>query len=93
MAEFHISISHSTQKMPGVVKVITAKDIPGVNNFSMLPIAPEEVRVIRAASSVGKPDFGQVGSAPLVSLHVQFFFFVNPKFQASVLLLWLYKAG
>ena len=31
------------QKMPGVVKVITAKDIPGQNNFSMAPILPEEV--------------------------------------------------
>ena len=29
--------------MPGVVKVITAKDIPGQNNFSMAPILPEEV--------------------------------------------------
>ena len=50
MLEFHIYLIqyyiYPVQKMPGVVKVITAKDIPGVNNFSMLPFSPEEVSVL-----------------------------------------------
>ncbi|XP_053383770.1 uncharacterized protein LOC123535779 [Mercenaria mercenaria] len=42
-------------KISGVVKVITAKDIPGVNNWIFPPFSPEEVLVSETVSYCGQP--------------------------------------
>lgn len=71
----------SALKVPGVLRIVTAMDIPGVNNFNAVWGTPEELLATRNSLYAGQPVaivvackiFGLLSCANCVSLERSFF--------------------